>query len=76
MERLRTILEGIRPEFDFSKSDDFITDGLLDSFDVVMLVAALDEEFSISIEGTDITPENLKSAATIRRLLEKYGVIL
>ena len=36
------ILLGIRPEFDFTKSSNFISDGLLDSFDVISLVRLMD----------------------------------
>jgi acyl carrier protein len=47
---------------------------MLDSFDVVTLVAALDQAFSISIEGTEIVPENFRNTDAIRALLEKHGV--
>jgi len=70
------ILKGIRPEFDFTTSQDFIGDGMLDSFDVVTLVSDLDRTFGVSIEGIDILPENFRSIAAIRKLLEKYGVKL
>jgi acyl carrier protein len=68
------ILQGIRPEFDFSASEDFISDGMLDSFDVVTLVSDLDKHYQISINGMDIVPENFRSIRTIRRLLEEYGI--
>ncbi len=74
MGKIEEILKEIRPEFDFSQSKDFIADGMLDSFDVVTLVAALDKAFAISIEGTEILPENFKNVETIRTLLKKYGV--
>jgi acyl carrier protein len=73
-DRILQILKEIRPESDFAGSADFLADGLLDSFDMVTLVATLDKAFSISIEGTEIIPENFSSADTIRRLLLKYGV--
>ncbi len=65
------VLSGIRPEFDFSTSEDFIGDGMLDSFDLVMLVSELEKAYSISIEGVDILPENFRNVAAIRQLLEK-----
>ena len=43
----------MRPEYDFSTSQDFISDGMLDSFDVVTLVSELEEKFSIAIDGED-----------------------
>jgi acyl carrier protein len=68
------ILTDIRPESDFSGSNDYINEGLLDSFDVVMLVNELDKNYDISIEGVDILPDNFRSAAAIETLLQKYGV--
>ena len=54
------VLKGIRPEFDFATSEDFIADGMLDSFDVITLISELDKRYSISILGTDILPENIQ----------------
>lgn len=74
MKTVVEVLKGIRPEFDFTKSEDFIADGMLDSFDVITLMSDLDENFKISISGTDILPENVKSIAAITNLLKKYGI--
>jgi acyl carrier protein len=69
------ILQEIRPEFEdeFERAIDFFEQGILDSFDLVVLVSALDQEFSISIDGIDIIPENLCSLRAIEKLIEKYG---
>jgi acyl carrier protein len=69
------ILTDIRPEFDFSIQVNFIEEGMLDSFDVVSLVTALDTEFGISIDGMDIRAENFSSVENIIYLLHKNGVI-
>lgn len=74
MKTIEEILNDIRPEFDFTTSDDFIGDGMLDSFDVVTLVSELDKTYSISIDGVDILPENFQNLGAIRALLERYGV--
>jgi len=73
MKSVAEILKEIRPEFDFTSSRDFIADGMLDSFDVVTLVAALDKNFGISIQGVDIVPENFRNHGTIEALLRKNG---
>ena len=64
------------PEFDFTTSTDFMADGMLDSFDMVTLVAALDKTYGISISGVEIVPENFKNLKAIETLLGKYGVQL
>ncbi|HSY49344.1 MAG TPA: acyl carrier protein [Thermoanaerobaculia bacterium] len=74
MTKLLEILTEIRPESSFSESHDFLDDGLLDSFDIVMLVSSLDKTFGISIEGIEIVPENFRNLEAIRALLRKHGV--
>jgi acyl carrier protein len=74
MKSVLEILKDLRPEFDFPSSDDFIADGMLDSFDMITLVSALDKNYSISIEGTDILPENFQNVRAIEALLRKNGV--
>lgn len=74
-EQIIKILTELRPEFDFTdESLNFIEEGILDSFDVVSLVDALDTEFNIVIDGIDILPENFSSIAAIMKLLENNGV--
>ncbi|MGV0845873.1 acyl carrier protein [Empedobacter falsenii] len=67
------ILNGIRPEFDFGTETEFISNGMLDSFDLITLVTELDETFGISIDGTDILPENFETVDAIEALLIKNG---
>lgn len=72
--KILDFLTEIRPEFDFAASSNFIEEGMLDSFDIVSLVASLDEEFGISIDGTEILPENFSNVDSIYQLLIKNGV--
>jgi acyl carrier protein len=74
MENLLNILKKVRPESDFDNSSDFLAQGLLDSFDIVVLVSALDQHYGISIAGVDILPEHFQNAGTIAELLQNYGV--
>ena len=71
--KIKEVLENIRPEFDFADSDNFLEDGLLDSFDLITLVSSLDQTFGISIEGTEMTPENFQNIDTIEKLVQKYA---
>lgn len=73
-EKIIEILNGLRPEFDFSEEGiDFIEEGMLDSFDLVNLVSELDTTYGISIDGVDIIPENFASVDAIAALLVKNG---
>ena len=68
------ILQSLRPEYTFDRSSRLIEDGMLDSFDLTLLVAELDQCYGISIDGVDIVPEHFASLDTIMALLKKYGV--
>ena len=72
-EEILNMLKELRPEFDFTKSQDFITDGFLDSFDIVSLSNMLEEKYGISIDGLDIVPENYSSVDAIAALVKKSG---
>ena len=69
---LRRILRNLKEDADFEESTDFIEDGLLDSFEIVELVSALEDAFEIEISGRDIIPENFVSVEAIEELIEKY----
>lgn len=71
-EKILEILKDIRPELDFTESNDFIEDGYLDSFDMVALVSNLDKTFCISILGEDIIPENFANIEAIENIVKKY----
>lgn len=73
MEKIYDILENLRPEFNFKESDEFIEDGMLDSYDIVMLVNELESRFDIFIDGLDIIPENFASAKAIQELINRSG---
>ncbi|MGN0938038.1 MAG: acyl carrier protein [Selenomonas sp.] len=70
-ETILTMLGNIKPEYDFTTSEDYLTDGYLDSMDVVMLNGMLEETFHIKIDGMDILPENYANADTILALVQK-----
>ncbi len=73
MEDIYKILSEIRPEHDFTASEDFIEDGLLDSFDIITLIDMLQEKYGIVVDGLDIVPENFCSANAIAELVRKNG---
>jgi acyl carrier protein len=73
---LLQILARIRSDADYRNSSNFIEDGLLDSFDMVMLTSELEKTYSITIDGLDFVPENFATLDDIRRLLAKNGASL
>ena len=71
MEEILSILQEIKPGVDFSVEENIIEDELLDSFDIVTLVAKLNDEFDIEITPSDLIPENFSSAKNIYNLVKK-----
>jgi len=70
-DKIINILTEIRPEFDFKENLNFIENGMLDSFDIVLLVSILEETFSIIIDGLDVNPSNFYSINSIIELINK-----
>jgi len=71
MEKLLGILSNVRPDIDFSKTNQLIDNGVLDSFDIVMLVGELNEEFDIKIGVENLVPENFNSADAMKELISR-----
>lgn len=71
MDKLLKILNEIKPEIDFTQEKNLIDNELLDSFDIVSLVATLEDEFDVEITAANILPENFNSAEAILNMIEK-----
>lgn len=72
-DKIINILTEIRPEFDFEENLNFIENGMLDSFDIVLLVSILEETFFVIIDGLDVNPSNFYSVNSIIELINKYN---
>ena len=68
-DQILAILQEARPESDFASSENFIADSLLDSFDMVVLIGELEDQFNVVIDVTDVVPENFVSIDAISRLI-------
>ena len=71
MEKIIEILTELHPEVDFNTATELIDDGVLDSLDIVSLVAAIDTEFGIVVPAEEIVPENFNSAVAIFELITR-----
>ena len=69
MEKLLEILADLHPEVDFENTVDLVDDGILDSLDIVSLVAQIDAEFGVTIPAEEIIPENFNSAKALYELI-------
>lgn len=72
-DKILEILNGIKPEQDFVGSDNYIDDGILDSFDIIELVTMLEDEFDVTIDGMDVLPTSFSNVEQIEALVRKSG---
>lgn len=73
MNELLSILSDLHPEVDFETCDTLIDDGILDSFDIVTIIAEINEEFDVVIPAEEIVPENFNSAESLYALVERLA---
>lgn len=69
MNQLLAILRELHPETDFETETALVDHGVLVSFDIVMLITRIEEEFDVVIPAKDITPEHFNSAEALYRLI-------
>ena len=74
MKTIMELLQATNKDADFAASDDFISDGLLDSMDVQILAVAIEDEYGVHLAGTDLTPSNFVNIDAIRDMLQSHGV--
>ena len=71
MEELMELLSALKPEIDFETEKELIDDGLLESFDVITLIAEIEDQLGVEIPAEEIIPENFNSAEGIWKLIEE-----
>ena len=67
------ILSDIRPDVDFETETQLITNGVLESFDILSIVAELSDEFDVTIRPKDLVPENFNSVDAMVEMLKGLG---
>lgn len=71
MEELLKLLKKIKPDVNFEGNEHLIDNEELDSFDIVSIVSAINDEFDIEIGAGDIVPENFNSVEAMYNLIQK-----
>lgn len=73
MKMLLDILKDLHPDVEFETHNTLIDDGVLDSFDIVSLIAEIDSEFDVAIPAEEIIPDNFNSAKALYALIERLS---
>ena len=71
MDGLLKILQDMHPDVDFMTHTTLIDDKVIDSFDVITLVAEINDKLDIAIPAEELVPENFNSYQSLSALLEK-----
>ena len=69
-ESIIEIIESITGEV-VKEDTELIEEGILDSFDMVSLVLELQDAFDITIDVSELLPENFESVNTIAEFIDK-----
>jgi acyl carrier protein len=71
VEEILKILQEIRPDVDFVNEKKLIDGEVLDSFDIITIVAEFNDAFNIDIDVEDLEPENFNSIEAMEELIKK-----
>ena len=71
MDEILDILKDLHPDVDFESCDTLIDDGILDSFDIVTIIAEISDAFDVKIGAEQIVPENFNSAEALWNLVRR-----
>lgn len=66
------LLKEIRSDVDFEQEKMLLTDGILDSFDIVLLLAKLSETFEIDIPVEEINEKNFNDVEALEKMIMKH----
>lgn len=69
-EKILDVLKAENEELVEDLNRDLLASGILDSFDIVNLVVALEEGLGISIDVEMVSPENFQTADSIIKMVE------
>ncbi len=70
-ERLISILTEVKPAKNLEAVQDIIEGGYLDSFELMMLISRMGEEFGVEIDIDEIVPENFNSVDAMCGMIER-----
>ncbi|MCL2396984.1 MAG: phosphopantetheine-binding protein [Defluviitaleaceae bacterium] len=71
MANLLEILQEMYPDVDFATHTALIDDKVIDSFDVITLVAEISDRLDVAIPAEELIPENFNSYAALNALVDR-----
>ncbi len=71
MDKLLEILSDVRPDVDFKNETKLIDNGILDSLNIMEIIAEISDEFDIELSPADIVPANFNSAESLWAMIQR-----
>ncbi len=71
LESVIELLQDVNEDADYENCTTLVDDRVLTSFDIISIIAAIDDEFDVAVPAKDIVPANFNSAESIRALIER-----
>ncbi len=71
MDKVIEILESVKPGVDYKNEKGLIDNGILESFDIITIIAKLSEEFDVEFSVNEVIPENFNSAEALYKTICK-----
>ena len=71
MEAIIEIINKIRPDIEVNQATKLIDEDYLDSLDIIRLVSEIETHYNISIQGSDIVPENFNTVTSIQTMIDR-----
>ncbi|MBO6208349.1 MAG: acyl carrier protein [Lachnospiraceae bacterium] len=70
-EVLLEVLSELHPDVNFETEDGLVERKIIDSFDIVTIIARIDEEFDVAIPADKIVPEHFNSMEALAKLVSE-----
>ena len=67
------MLEGVREGVDYENVTTLVDDRYLDSFDILAVVSAIDDEFDVEVPAKEIIPANFNSAQALTAMIQRLA---
>ena len=64
------MLKKIKPNVDFENEDALVDDGILESLDIITIIAEIADKYDVIIPSDEIIPDNFNSAIALYELVE------
>lgn len=73
MEQLKEMLEEKYPDIDFDNETKLVSDGILDSIEVVSIISEIEDMFDVSVTMEYIQPAYFESVEAMWNMIEELS---